>query len=228
MSLINEALKKAQRQRAADTAAASQPAPAAPVAGEPAPRIVKRRPPMPARALMLAIGGGCAVVVMAGVLTYILLHLDEPLPPAAKIAPATPHIKTPPVEPVVVAPPTVILPVLPPEPAPVAVVPAKPTPPPTPTPQPIVVKPVPVAVAPPPAEIKPAVPAANPKAEAFLETLHVTGVRMSETDPKVIMNDRIFRLNDVVDRATGLRLIQVSPSSLSFTDASGYVYTKSF
>ncbi|MBW8782758.1 MAG: hypothetical protein JF609_05420 [Verrucomicrobia bacterium] len=224
MSLINEALKKAQRQRA-DTAAASQPAPVAPISGEPAPRIAKRRPPMPARALMLLIGGGCAVAVMAGVVTFILLHLDEPLPPVAKIAPATPHVKAPPVEPAPVTPPTVVLPVLPPDSAPVAVVLAKPTPP---MPPPVVVKPVPVVVAPPAAEVKPAVPVANPKAEAFLETLHVTGVRMSETDPKVIMNDRIFRLHDVVDRATGLRLIQVEPSSLSFTDASGYVYTKSF
>ncbi len=74
----------------------------------------------------------------------------------------------------------------------------------------------------------PVVPTANPKVYEFLETLRISGIRVSATDPKVIMNDRVFRLNDLVDRNTELRLIKVDSSTLTFVDASGYEYRKSF
>ncbi|WP_415663400.1 hypothetical protein, partial [Rariglobus hedericola] len=72
------------------------------------------------------------------------------------------------------------------------------------------------------------VPTANPKVYQFLETLRISGIRVSDTDPKVIMNDRVFRLNDLVDRPTQLRLIRVDTASLTFADATGYEYQKNF
>ena len=42
------------------------------------------------------------------------------------------------------------------------------------------------------------------------------------------MNDRVFRLNDIVDRATQLRLLRIDGSTLTFIDASGFEYQKSF
>ncbi|MCF3652197.1 hypothetical protein [Synoicihabitans lomoniglobus] len=62
----------------------------------------------------------------------------------------------------------------------------------------------------------------------YLERSRVTGVRASATDPKVLMNDRVFRLNDVVDRDLQLRVIEIDPRQLKFRDPQGYVYTKSF
>jgi len=60
----------------------------------------------------------------------------------------------------------------------------------------------------------------------FLEKLRVSGVRASPTDPKVIMNDRVYRLNDIVDKATQLRLIRVDNFTLTFSDPSGFEYRK--
>jgi hypothetical protein len=75
---------------------------------------------------------------------------------------------------------------------------------------------------------QPVGPVANPRVYEFLDALRITGIRVSDTDPKVIMNDRVFRLNDLVDRATGLRLTVVAPSTLTFVDQTGYEYRKNF
>ncbi|MBC8040362.1 MAG: hypothetical protein H7Y06_07465 [Opitutaceae bacterium] len=87
---------------------------------------------------------------------------------------------------------------------------------------PPVPKPAPVVVPPAPRE-----PVANPAVYEFLEKLRVSGVRASATDPKVIMNDRVFRLNDIVDKTLQLRLTRVDNSALIFSDASGFEYRKS-
>ena len=42
------------------------------------------------------------------------------------------------------------------------------------------------------------------------------------------MNDRVYRVNDVVDRTLGVRLTKVSTDSLTFTDANGVTYVKYF
>jgi hypothetical protein len=42
----------------------------------------------------------------------------------------------------------------------------------------------------------------------------------------VLMNERVFRLNDTVDRELGLRLTGVQPDLLIFTDATGATYEK--
>jgi hypothetical protein len=63
---------------------------------------------------------------------------------------------------------------------------------------------------------------------AFLENARVTGVRASATDPKVLMNNRVYRLYDTVERALELRVTKITPRELQFTDARGYVYTKAF
>ena len=62
----------------------------------------------------------------------------------------------------------------------------------------------------------------------FLERSKVTGVRVSATDPKVLMNDRVYRINDVIDRDLQLRVIAIDTRELQFRDPAGYVYTKAF
>ncbi|HEY9250356.1 MAG TPA: hypothetical protein VIO38_14550, partial [Rariglobus sp.] len=101
-------------------------------------------------------------------------------------------------------------------------------PPPATTSAPAPVPALPPAPAVHPVPVKPVAPTANPRVYEFLETLHVAGIRVSDTDPKVIMNDRVFRLNDLVDRATQLRLLRVDSSSLIFIDAGGFEYRKNF
>lgn len=70
--------------------------------------------------------------------------------------------------------------------------------------------------------------APDPVVVDFLEQARITGVRASATDPKVLMNNRVFRINDVVDRTLQLRITGIAPRELKFTDSRDFVYTKSF
>lgn len=251
MSLINEALKKAQRQR---TDAPATTAPAAPVASTdtPAPRIAKRRPPMPARTLMLLIGGGGALVVVAAVFVFVFFLADfseEPAPsPKAPnsvltangsqlSAPSSvPSLTAHSSQPIAPSPqlqlPAVQLPAIT---VPAAVEPAPSTP--------LVSSPAPLAPASSPQSPSPQAASPTPassvavakegapstgdsRVHEFLEKLRVAGIRASETDPRVIMNDRIYRVNDIVDKVTRLRLTRVEASALTFVDATGFEYRK--
>ena len=62
----------------------------------------------------------------------------------------------------------------------------------------------------------------------FVDNVHVTGIRASGTGSKVLMNDKVYRLGDVVDRLLGLRLVKIEPDSLTFADVNGTLYTKNF
>ncbi|MBC8008818.1 MAG: hypothetical protein H7067_01815, partial [Burkholderiales bacterium] len=63
---------------------------------------------------------------------------------------------------------------------------------------------------------------------AFLNTARLTGVRGTGTSARVLMNERVFRLNDIVDTALGLRLSGVQPNLMVFTDAQGKTYEKPY
>ena len=62
----------------------------------------------------------------------------------------------------------------------------------------------------------------------FVEAIRVAGIRSSGTESRVLMNDRVYRVNDIVERVSGLRLSAVGTNTLTFTDASGAVYVKNF
>jgi hypothetical protein len=252
MSLINEALKKAQRQRTdagttPPAAVAAEPGTAA----APVARIAKHRPPLPARTMVILIGGGGSLLLMSGVFVFIffLSGLDgepEPAPRARVVgapspvpaAPSTDPVPPPAVAvqfpPIVsapspVSPPSSVL--SPPSSASVSP-PTSVLSPPTSasvSPPSSVLSPPPSASVSPPPSVPSSVPAnpdGNPLVHEFLEKLRVTGIRASDTDPKVIMNDRIYRLNEIVDRATQLRLTRVETSALTFIDATGFEYRK--
>lgn len=265
MSLINEALKKAQRQRTEESGpAVTAAAPATPgTVTAPVARIPKHRPPMPARTLVVLIGGGCSLLVMAGVLVFVFFFNNsepEPAPhPKPVVAAKPPVAPAPAPEPAPAVTPAAS-PVVSPAPAPavasVAPVAAAPEPalgstapavsvklppivastePSAPAPAPVVqvatpapvVEPAPV-VAVRPVAPRPAVrePVANTAIYELLEKLRVSGVRASSTDPKVIINDRVYRLNDIVDKNTQLRLIRIESFTLIFSDPSGFEYRK--
>jgi hypothetical protein len=251
MSLINDALKKAQRLRTED-----------PLAAPPMPggaRVAKRGEPRTAQQLLLIAAGVVALVVLTVVATVWLVNR----PAAPKSAPA---VTASPAQKIATdggAPaPIIVAPVIKPTPMPGA---AAPVPPPAaaapavaPNPAQRVSIPVPLAaqstpvaasaVAPsaalfaaseasiaPVAESSPTAPpppVAPPKADerihVFVDAIRVTGIRSSGEESRVLMNDRVFRLNDIVDRTLGLRLTKVEPNTLTFTDANGASYVKNF
>ncbi len=66
----------------------------------------------------------------------------------------------------------------------------------------------------------------DPKILAYLDALQIAGVRVSDTGSKVLMNDRVFRENEIVDHLLGLRLKKVESDLLTFVDERGVIYTK--
>ncbi|HTQ31229.1 MAG TPA: hypothetical protein VMI53_08465, partial [Opitutaceae bacterium] len=80
-----------------------------------------------------------------------------------------------------------------------------------------------VSVAPPLDPTKP-----DPKILAYVDALQVAGVRITSAGGKVLMNDRVYRQNDVVDRLLGLRLKKIGDDTLIFIDERGVTYTKNF
>jgi hypothetical protein len=78
----------------------------------------------------------------------------------------------------------------------------------------------------------PAAPSTSPALEerihAFLEGLKIAGARAAGPDSRVLMNDKFYRLNEIVDRNLQLRLIKVEANSLTFSDANGLTYVRYF
>jgi hypothetical protein len=247
MSLINEALKKAQKQRTGDTPSlTAMPA----IGGESAARIARRGKPEGFNALLLKIGlgvGALAVVIVGAVLILrrpaaapapTPATTFTPLPSAPAIVPATSQ----PVEaPVVVAPvaapvttPATTLVVTPNSP-PARANPAVPAPAATtvvlaPAEAPKPVETAAIQLAPAPAQ--PVVPAAlrklEPRAINFVNSIRVAGIRASANDSKVLMNDRVYRVGDTVEAEMGLKLAGITANSLTFEDENGGRFTRNF
>jgi hypothetical protein len=68
----------------------------------------------------------------------------------------------------------------------------------------------------------------NPAAQRFVDRARVTGVRKTAGGTKVIINDRVYRLNDLIDRTLGLRLTEAEGDHLVFTDEYGHRYLRNF
>lgn len=61
-----------------------------------------------------------------------------------------------------------------------------------------------------------------------LDRLRILGVRSPGPEARVLIGERVYRINDVVDRALGLRLQSVEPGKITFVDAAGVTYTKNY
>ena len=245
MSLINDALKKAQKQRAG-----GEPEPLAPAGGDPAPRMVRRGKPAGPGGLL--IGAGIGAFVIIGVVAVLFLRRGPAETAPAKPAPATqapvsqpPVVQAPapkPVElapqPAVQAPPVVVAPVTTPvthtTPTVVTVAPPKPEPiqPRAEPAAPVVTTPVvsaPMITVPATEPARtPAPGQLEPRAITFIESIRVAGIRASGSDRKVLMNDRVYRLGDLVEPEMGLTLVGIAPNALTFQDERGGKYTRNF
>ena len=263
MSLINEALKRAQRTRSAGSGDFMPPTPGGDV------RVARRRPPLSAKFIVLYASGGLLLFVLAVVGTvYVLNRPATPVPstipeqagpvvraqdaasPMIVLPSITPRIatNTPPVPaaeaaeksspisaaaavsapsagqaPQAAANPVSAL-AAPPSPATAPVTTASPpdavaTLPSTASPQPVPTAPVADA---------PALPLPDERIYLFLDNLRVTAVRLQGDDSRVMVNDRVYRLHDIIDRPLALRLTKVTENQLTFTDANGVSYLKYF
>ncbi|MEX2045360.1 MAG: hypothetical protein WD941_08405 [Opitutus sp.] len=91
---------------------------------------------------------------------------------------------------------------------------------------------------PPPANIadKPAIESAtseaptkpDPRVHTYIDALRVMGIRATGDGSRVLMNERVYRVNDIVEHTMRIRLIKVESSTLTFSDASGAIYVKYF
>jgi hypothetical protein len=259
MSLINDALKKAQKQRTGD----SPPLTAMPsIGGESAGKIAKRDKPVAFNTqlvrLALGAGGLLAVVVIGAIIAFRFTRHPTVAPTTEPVtAPAAPAAKQPAVDTTTkVTPPaaspavTFTLPVTPvvhePATAPVSSITASagtealPA-----TAAPTTAAPAPTEAKSPAGRSAKAAPARTPepapqpptetppvkldsKAVAFIENLRIAGIRASATDSKVLMNDRVYRIGDIVEHELGLKLTAITASSLSFEDERGGRYTRNF
>ena len=265
MSLINEALKKAQKLRTEDSGAPPPPMPGGGASGV---KIAKRQKPRSANAVVLLCAGAVGIVGLSVAVTIYLINrpattpavaskLTPPLIPPAPLplqndtgeaapqplATSVPSVTLPRATAPVLKVPSVEKPSALPagenkQPA-IAVNPA-PLPVVTPVTTPAAATPAPPAsraVEPaPPASTIPAIanrPAAQPvvpneRVAAYIDALKVTAIRTSGADSRLLMNDRVYRVNDIVDRTLGVRLIKVAVDSLTFADENGAMYVKYF
>ncbi len=221
MSLINDALKKAQRVRHEEPTVVAEPG-----ATGANPRIAKRGRAHSANTTILLGSGAVVLVVLSVVVTVYLVNRTSE--PAAK--PASPvtttlaakHGETGAPSPAVVAPkldlasPSATTPGTPPS----IVEPAAPVTPITPailTSAPVVVAAAPGALAKPDEQVV-----------VFVESIKVAGVRSSGNESRVLMNERVYRVNDIVERTLGLKLTGVAANTLTFSDSAGATYVKIF
>jgi hypothetical protein len=269
MSLINDALKKAQRQRG-EPESSPTASPTPPLTGAaPAHRAPRRKPPG-FETQMLLIGGGAAVVIVALVVALVVVLRDKDEPRLAKSPPPEAPRASPPPPSQTKQPEAQVTPAPTSTPPPPAVAPKTDAPAPAPTQNPaskFSIDPAPVAKsdtprspdtaaradssAPPaaapsltlpqvgssgaaagerlPAERSLTPPRASSAMATAIEAFRVAGIRASGSDPRVLMNDRVFRVNDIVDHALGIRLTGVQSNALTFTDVeTGAVYTRHF
>ena len=228
MSLINDALKKAQKQRTGESPSlASLPS----VGGESAVRIAKRSKPVGFNALLIRLGLGAAallLLVVGGYFAVQAMRSRPASPPPAKVA-AKEEASPKPADAAAAT-------TSAPSPAPTFVLPI--TVPPAAT-RPVVAKvehkevkaeppPAPVVVAPPAPVKPPPPPKLEPRAITYIEGLRIAGIRASATDSKVLMNDRVYRVGDTIEHEMGIKLIGITSSSLTFEDERGARYMRQF
>jgi hypothetical protein len=208
MSLISDALKKAQRQR-------SMPGEGGLMAGG---RGHRRGPKSPGPALALGAAALVAIIAVAVAVTITFLQPD-PEEIAARINAA----RTPAAEPAPNAPTpetrVIVLPTLPKsEPAAAAPTVAVENAAPAPS------EPVGSPPATPPAVARPSV-----VIQQYIDDLVITAValRSVATDNRALIGSRVYAANEIVDRALGLRLVEINETTLVFQDANGARYVRS-
>jgi hypothetical protein len=79
-----------------------------------------------------------------------------------------------------------------------------------------------------PSATTPADQAHNDLVQGLVDRLQVSGVRAAGLGSKALVDGHVYRVNDVLDRTTGLKLIGVDEDHLTFVDSKGVKYVKTF
>lgn len=239
MSLINDALKKAQRQRTNNPFGIDAPMPGG------GGRVARRGSGMPTQTIVLIAAGCALLVVISGVGAVFFVNGKSTPKPKPAASAATPVSVSPPAPtPETEFPKLAIQPIVIPAKSETPVVTAAPAAPPaasiekkaepsssgstaavgakSPSSEPVVQP----AKAPPSAPASRALP--DERVHAYLDALRIAGVRASGASSRVLLNEKVYRLNDLVDRSLSLRLTAVETEFLKFTDANGVEYEKTF
>lgn len=245
MSLINDALKKAQRERGETPSVSNAPMP-----GGGSATSARASAKSGSQPNFLLLGAGVLLGVVVAVAAVLWLRpastpatapapatvasaprpTESPAPtPASASATQSPAAVTATTAAATPAKPVEFVPTVKTEPTVVAS--ATPTPAPSPV-APTVEPAAPATTAPAPTTAAPVhsgPPAPSARMVEAIEGYRVTGIRAGTgADAKVLMNDRVFRLGDTVDHSLGIKLIAATPNSLTFRDAAGATYTRNF
>jgi hypothetical protein len=230
MSLINDALKKAARQRAQEESGVAPLRTGGGVA-----QSTGQREPMSTQNMILIGAAALVLIVVSAVVTGMLIAGKfeskpaaalaaapapaAPAPAAAGPAPAIAISLPKPVPAPAAAPAPVVA-----APAPVVVTTPVPTAPPAAAPPSVAVIPAPAATA---AQAS-AAQAQNDLIQNMVDKYHVSGVRAAATDSKALIDGHVYRQGEFLDRSLGLKLVGVDQDHLTFTDKAGNTYIKSF
>jgi outer membrane biosynthesis protein TonB len=233
MSLINDALKKAARQRAEEQADLVAPMP-----GGGSRRPSRQGAPMRTQTMVLIGAAALALIVVSAVITGMMMNAkpEAKAPAADKPAPSpVPQPQAPAAKIVIQAPVMAASVPKPAAPVPTAVPTPTAAPSPTPTPAPIVQAAPPAAPSSPAPSVasSPAPAAASPQGhtdmvQGIVDAFHISGVRLAGTGSKALVDGHVYKLNDIVDKSLGLRLVKVDEDRLTFADKEGNTYVRTF
>ncbi len=68
----------------------------------------------------------------------------------------------------------------------------------------------------------------SPEVIAYVDSIKVTGIRTSNGRSRVLMNNKVYKTGEMVNRSLGLKLTDVRPDELVFEDAEKNIYTAHF
>ena len=224
MSLINDALKKAARQRAEEQADVVAPMPGggnrhAPGSGG----------PMRTQTMVLIGAAAVALIVVSAVVTGVFVAGKSEQKTGTMAPVPTP---TPSPQKVVVQSPVIALPQVlqtsAPSPTPVAA--TKPASAPVLHPLPAARQvPSPVISAPAAAASVASAPEShNDLIQGIIDRYRISGVRAAGLDSKALVDGHVYKVNDLIDKSLGLKLVKVESDHLTFVDAQGETYVRSF
>jgi hypothetical protein len=219
MSLINDALKKAARQRAEEQADVVAPMP-----GGGTRRVARQGAPMRTQTMVLIAAAALVLIVVSVVVTGILMTGKPEIKPVAAAIPST---VTPPQQApapkIIIQAPTITV-AVPQQSAPAPVALAIPSP--TPTPVPVVQAPVATA------QSSPVAAAASQShtdmVQGVVDGYHISGVRLAGAGSKALVDGHVYKLNDIVDKSLGLKLVKVDDGQLTFVDRDGNTFIRTF
>lgn len=236
MSLINDALKKAQRQRPNNPFGIDAPMPGG------GGRVARRSSGMPTQTIVL-IAAGCALLVVISGVGAVFFVNGKSAPKAKPAATAGAAVSVAPPTQATEFPKLAIQPIVVPVKTETPIISAATVPPPQTTSEKKLessasastsaasARPAPPEPTVSPAKTPPA-PASrglpDERVHAYLDALRIAGVRASGTTSRVLLNEKVYRLNELVDRSLALRLTAVETDFLKFTDSNGVEYEKTF